>query len=69
VSSNVHCWKHATPINTLDQDCLFDERYAMGACGDWCTSPRIEGAVLSGFSMADRIMKYIHKHANGEQAG
>jgi len=60
-SSSVHCWKHATPINTLDQDCLFDEAAAMGACGDWCTSPRIEGAVLSGFSMADRVMKYIKK--------
>ncbi len=60
-ASNVHCWKHAVPINTIDQDCLFDEQAAMGACGDWCTAPRIEGAVLSGFSMADRVMKYINK--------
>lgn len=65
VSSNVHCWKHATPINTLEQDCLFDDEAAIGACGDWCTSPRIEGAVLSGFSMADRVMKYIHKNYHG----
>ena len=35
---------------------------AIGACGDWCTAPRIEGAVLSGFSMADRVMKYVRKH-------
>jgi len=66
VSSAVHCWKHASPINTLDQDCLFDESVAMGACGDWCTSPRIEGAVLSGFSMADRIMKYLNKVSHDE---
>lgn len=59
VSSNVHCWKHALPINTIGKDCLFDEQAALGACGDWCTSPRIEGAVLSGFSMADRVMKFI----------
>ena len=64
-SSNVHCWKHALPINTLDQDCVFDEASAMGACGDWCTAPRIEGAVLSGFSMADRLMKYINKKNHG----
>jgi renalase len=64
LSCNVHCWKHALPINTLDQDCVFDEDAALGACGDWCTSPRIEGAVLSGFSMADRIMKFIGKHAD-----
>ena len=60
-ASNVHCWKHAVPINTIDQDCVFDEKSAMGACGDWCTAPRIEGAVLSGFSMADRVMKHIKK--------
>lgn len=65
ISSIVHCWKHALPINTLDQDCLFDERAALGACGDWCTSPRIEGAVLSGFSMADRVMKFINKQHHG----
>ena len=60
-SSSVHCWKHALPINPIDQDSLFVESEAIGACGDWCTAPRIEGAVLSGFSMADRVMKYINK--------
>ena len=59
VTSKTHLWKHALPINTLGEDCLFDENAALGACGDWCTAPRIEGAVLSGFSMADRIMKFI----------
>lgn len=58
-SSSVHCWKHALPINTMEQDCLFDADATIGACGDWCTSPRIEGAILSGFSMADRVMKFI----------
>ncbi|MFT5503898.1 MAG: renalase [Gammaproteobacteria bacterium] len=61
VSSSVHCWKHAVPINPINVDCLFSEGNLIGACGDWCTAPRIEGAVLSGFSMADRIMKYVHK--------
>jgi hypothetical protein len=60
-ASSVHCWKHAVPINPINEDSLFEESQALGACGDWCTAPRIEGAVLSGFSMADRIMKYIHK--------
>ena len=60
-SASVHCWKHAQPINPISEDSLFVEAQAIGACGDWCTAPRIEGAVLSGFSMADRVMKYIHK--------
>ena len=62
VSASVHCWKHALPINPISEDSLFVEDRAIGACGDWCTAPRIEGAVLSGFSMADRVMKYIHKN-------
>jgi len=61
VSSSVHCWKQATPINPISEDSLFVESEAIGACGDWCTAPRIEGAVLSGFSMADRVMKHISK--------
>jgi predicted NAD/FAD-dependent oxidoreductase len=61
-SASVHCWKHALPINPISEDSLFVESRAIGACGDWCTAPRIEGAVLSGFSMADRVMKYIHKN-------
>ena len=62
VSTSVHCWKPAIPINPINEDSLFDESMAIGACGDWCTAPRIEGAVLSGFSMADRVMKFIGKH-------
>ena len=61
VASSVHCWKYAAPINPISQDSLFVESKTIGACGDWCTAPRIEGAVLSGFSMADRIMKFIHQ--------
>ena len=60
-TASVHCWKHALPINPIDQDSLFVEADAIGACGDWCTAPRIEGAVLSGFSMADRVMKHVNK--------
>jgi renalase len=66
ISSSVHCWKHAAPINPISEDSLFDEKQAIGACGDWCTAPRIEGAVLSGFSMADRVMKYINSARSTE---
>jgi hypothetical protein len=69
ISSSVHCWKHAVPINPISEDSLFDENQAIGACGDWCTAPRIEGAVLSGYSMADRVMKYINRPQSSESAG
>ncbi len=63
-SSMVHCWKQAAPINPLNEDSLFVESDAIGACGDWCTTGRVEGAVLSGFSIADRIMKHINMQSN-----
>jgi len=59
VSATAKFWPNKAPINTLGQDCLFDESLGLGACGDWCTSPRVEGAVLSGFSIADRVMKHF----------
>ncbi len=68
-ASAVHCWKHAAPINPISEDCLFDDGAALGACGDWCTAPRIEGAVLSGFSMADRVMKYVARATGQEASG
>ncbi len=58
-SATAQFWLYKAPINTLDEDCLFDDDTGFGACGDWCTAPRIEGAVLSGFSVADRVMKYF----------
>ncbi|MCP4188797.1 MAG: NAD(P)-binding protein [Gammaproteobacteria bacterium] len=61
MSTSVHCWKHAAPINPIDEDSLFVTEDSIGACGDWCTSPRVEGAVLSGFSMADRVMKHLRQ--------
>ena len=60
-TSSVYCWKHALPLNPISEDALFVESMSIGACGDWCTSPRIEGAVLSGFSMAERVMKYVNR--------
>lgn len=54
-------WQQKLPINSLDEDCWFDDNLGLGACGDWCVSPRLEGAVLSGFSVADRLMKFMNK--------
>ena len=33
VSTSVHCWKHALPINPISEDSMFDESKAIGACG------------------------------------
>ena len=55
-SATVHRWRFAIPLNPLSDRCLFDSRRNLGACGDWCSGPRVEDAFLSGAAMADRIL-------------
>ncbi len=56
VYSTAHFWRYAIPSSPLDQKCLFDDALSIGACGDWCGGPRVEGAFLSGSALAGRVM-------------
>jgi predicted NAD/FAD-dependent oxidoreductase len=51
-----HRWRHALPSEPLEDRCLFDAELRVGACGDWCSGPRVEGAFLSGMAMAGRVL-------------
>jgi predicted NAD/FAD-dependent oxidoreductase len=51
-----HRWRYAIPLEPLDTRCLFDSEFRAGACGDWCSGPRVEGAFLSGMAVADRVL-------------
>lgn len=53
-----HRWRFAIPPNPLAESCLFDEALRIGACGDWCAGPRVEGAFLSGVAAADRVLDF-----------
>lgn len=48
-------WRHATPSPALDDTALWDAEARVGACGDWCGGPRVEGAYLSGLAVAERV--------------
>ena len=50
-----HLWRYATPVNPLPTDCLWDEGTKVGVAGDWCIGARVEGAYLSGHSLAEAI--------------
>ncbi len=52
-----HRWKYAIPGNVLDEDYLWDAAAGLGACGDWCAGPRVEGAFLSGAAMAGALLR------------
>jgi len=47
-----HRWRYAIAENPLDVGALFDSMTGLGACGDWTSGNRIEGAILSGREMA-----------------
>jgi hypothetical protein len=51
-----HRWRFALPPHPLPTPCLYDDRLALAACGDWCGGPRVEGAYLSGAAAAGRII-------------
>jgi renalase len=48
-------WLTATPSNPLKESFLWDPVERIGAVGDWCGGPRLEGAVMSGRSLARSI--------------
>jgi predicted NAD/FAD-dependent oxidoreductase len=58
-----HRWRYAIPPEPLDSRCLFDAQLRIGACGDWCSGPRVEGAFLSGMAVADRVLAHADAFA------
>lgn len=56
VHTAVHRWLFALPKQSQSEQCLFDVDNQIGACGDWCYQPRVEGAFLSGMALAGRIL-------------
>lgn len=54
-----HRWLYANTSDPLPQSCLWDRTTMLGACGDWCGGPRVEGAFLSGAAMAGSVLRHI----------
>ncbi len=53
--SAAHLWRHAVPPEPHPGPFMLDEKRRIGACGDWCGGPRVEGAFLSGALLAERL--------------
>jgi predicted NAD/FAD-dependent oxidoreductase len=54
--ATAHRWRYALPDPPLDVPCLYDAGARIGAGGDWCGGPRIEGAFRSGAALAERVL-------------
>ncbi len=57
--SDAKLWRYALPVNPLNSAFLYDENLKIGACGDWCYAARVEGAYLSGLSMAAMLLHHV----------
>lgn len=51
-----HRWRFALPVEPLSERHVFDASLSLGCCGDWCGGPRVEGAYLSGLSIAKAVL-------------
>lgn len=60
-----HRWRFALPLGQ-SQAPLWNGNLMLGACGDWCTLPKVEGAWTSGTAMAD-VIASAHQSAEIEQ--
>lgn len=56
-----HHWLYSRPTESLIESSLWDDDNQLGACGDWCGGPRIEGALQSGMSLAGRVLSWLHE--------
>ncbi len=56
-----HRWLYSKPIESLSDKSIWDEEHRLGACGDWCGGPRVEGALRSGMSLAGQVLGSLHE--------
>lgn len=54
---SLHRWLYASVANSPEKPFLSDPVKNLYAIGDWCRGGRVEGAALSGFSVADHILQ------------
>jgi predicted NAD/FAD-dependent oxidoreductase len=62
-SAKAHRWLYARPAESLPEAFLWDEGHLLGACGDWCGGPRVEGALKSGMALAGRVLGSIQERS------
>jgi hypothetical protein len=62
-----HRWRHARVEKPLGVPCLIDEEVRAGACGDWCSAPRVEAAFDSGRALAHSMLSMVGLSTPGLQ--
>lgn len=67
----INHWEDGLPVTTPpgSRGCLFDAQQQIGWCGDFCVAPCVEGAFLSGISMAREIAAYWSDPSSYDSGG
>ena len=55
-----HRWRYAQPDPVVAAPALYDAELGLGAGGDWCGGARVEGALLSGIALAERVLAGVN---------
>jgi predicted NAD/FAD-dependent oxidoreductase len=55
VATTLHRWKFSEPKTTHRERCVWLPELALGFAGDAFGGPKVEGAVLSGLALAERV--------------
>lgn len=51
-----HRWRYADCMEYLNIACAWDANLQLGLCGDWLNGGKVQGAWLSGHSLAQKIL-------------
>ena len=55
------CRGSAFPATSIarEEKCLWDKKKRLAVCGDFCVSPNVEGAIISGMAAASKFKETL----------
>ncbi|XP_076909887.1 uncharacterized protein LOC143567323 isoform X2 [Bidens hawaiensis] len=58
-----HRWGSVFPVTSIatNEKCLWDAQKKLAICGDFCVSPNVEGAILSGLTAASIFTESVSR--------
>ncbi|XP_015888352.2 uncharacterized protein LOC107423324 isoform X2 [Ziziphus jujuba] len=61
IFKKAHRWGSAFPATSIarGEKCLWDRKKRLAICGDFCVSPNVEGAIISGAAAASKLTEIL----------
>jgi renalase len=67
VSTTLHRWKFSEPKTMHTERCVWLPELTLGFAGDAFGGPKVEGAVLSGLALAERVGRELQRLSCAEE--